>query len=113
MSAELDSLMVTVPVEYSFTQEYRNFVESLLPILRNDGASTFVPIGAESAFLYKSDLEGFLLNNGVPLEDHYLVMRVNDIDNSFAFDDEVKGLLIPDAGFVGRCKSLFTGKMKK
>ena len=107
MSAELDSLMVTVPVEYSFTQEYRNFRP---PILK-DGASTFV--GAESAFLYKSDLEGFLLNNGVPLEDHYLVMRVNDIDNSFAFDDEVKGLLIPDAGFVGRCKSLFTGKMKK
>lgn len=86
----------------------------MLPILRNAGHSSVININPQTAYLYRMDLEGFLLANGVQIEDHYLLMRVNDLDDSFRFGlDELGSILVPSTSLVNNIKDLYRGKLKK
>lgn len=113
MSKELDALSVPTPEEFTFTPEYRGYIESMLPVLRSQENSNVIAVSHEDRFLYQFDLEGFLLANNVPIEDHYLIMRVNNIDDSYTFQMDVEYLVVPDLGLINRIKSLFKGKMLK
>ncbi len=114
MATALSNHIVATPALYTYDPEYRAHVESMLPLLRNSSSTSVIGIGVEMAHLYKGDLEGFLLANGVNIEDHYLIMRVNDIDDSFSFSyDERKTILIPSLSLVNNLKDVYRGKMKK
>lgn len=110
MSA-LDNLRITSPDDYTTTREYNTFIESLVTFYRNHPATRAIAIAPEEGYLFQFDLAGFLLDQGVELEDHQLIMRVNEINSIHEIDENIGTLLIPDKDLVARMKMVYRTRL--
>lgn len=105
--AKIDSLMVTSPSDYTLTDDYKTFIESMLDYLRHASVSDILTIEPSTAYLYRFDLTAFLIDNNVDLEDHYLIMRVNGIDSPNLFDETYTQLIIPKQALITQLQSVY------
>lgn len=107
----LDSMAVESPDAYTLTEDYRIFVESMTGWLRTQSQDRVVSIIPETGYLYRFDLTSFLLDNKVPLEDHWLVMRVNGLTTPQEFDETVTALIVPAQELITRLKQAYRTKL--
>lgn len=110
MSA-LDNLRITSPDEYTTTVEYNTYLESLVTFFRNHPATRAIAVAPEDGFLFQFDLAGYLLEQGVELEDHQLIMRVNGINSIHEINENIGTLLIPDKDLVARMKMVYRTRL--
>lgn len=110
--SEIDKLLVQQPAEYTLTEDYRAYMESMLVVLRNANSTTKLNIDPEKGYLYRGDFSSFLLDNDVPLEDHRLIMRVNGMNSIMDFDESVSTLLIPDQNLISQLKQLYRSRQE-
>lgn len=110
MSA-LDNLRITSPDEYTTTREYNTFVESLITFYRTHPETRAIAIAPEDGYLFQFDLAGFLLEQGVELEDHQLIMRVNGINSIHEINENIGTLLIPNKDLVARMKMVYRTRL--
>jgi len=111
MAWKISDSMIAQPDDYTLTDEYRTFIESLLTKFRTDSGTTTLEISPETGYLYRFDLTSFLLDNGVPLEDHELIMRINGLVSVHDIDEKLVRLLIPDQALVAQLKQIFRTKL--
>lgn len=109
----LNSLMVRSPETYLFTEDYRSFLETVLYFFRTSSNAPAIPLTAEIKHLYRFDMCGYLLNSGVDLADHHLVMRINELEDMHDLDISVDSLMLPDPDLLRTIKSIYKSKMKK
>lgn len=109
----LNSFMIPQPEKYLFTDDYRAFIESLLYFFRTSPNAGVLPLSPEEKHVYKFDLTGFLLDNNIPLSDHYLIMRINELENVHDLGVIVDGLIMPDVDLLRTVNSIYKSKMKK
>lgn len=111
MSA-IDTYLIIPPDDYTLSEEYKSFIESLIPTLVNSVNTTVVNVSPETGYLYRGDLTSFLLDHpqNVPIEDHRVIMRMNGMYSSQEFDETCSTLLIPDQFLIGQLKQLFRSK---
>lgn len=107
MTSSLNSLMPSAPALYTLTDEYKAYIESIVPILKTTGTIKNIVIPPESGYLYRFDLTSFLLDNSVPLEDHYLVMRMNELTSIHQIDENLNALIVPDQQLLNRLKQVY------
>lgn len=107
----LDSMMIASPDEYTLTDDYKTFVESMVGYLRQQSSSNTVVIPPEVGFLFRFDMTRFLLSKNVPIEDHYLVMRVNGITSSHELDETITSLIVPDQALITRLKNIYRTRL--
>lgn len=105
--AGISKWIVSSPSDFTLTQDYRTYVESLLLYFRNSDTTRAVLVTPETGYLYRFDLTQFLLANSVPLEDHYLVMRVNGFTSIHDIDETTNQILVPDASLIARFKQIY------
>lgn len=99
--------IVASPSSFTLTQDYKTYMESLLNYFRASDSTRQVPVPPEVGYLYRFDLTQFLLANNVPLEDHYLVMRVNGFTSIHQIDETIHQILVPDMALVARFKQIY------
>lgn len=107
MATALDSYMVPAPDDYTLTIGYRTYIESLTKYLRENSGTKTVDIPPETGFLYRFDLTLFLLEQSVPLEDHYLILRMNGMTSVHEIDENLNTLLIPNLALVASLKQVY------
>lgn len=107
MSNSIDNLMIEPPPIYTQSEEYRSFVERTLPILRHSSKNIQLSFTKEQLYLYKGDLTKLLVDAGIPVEDHYLVARLNGIRSMFFELDQFDTLTIPDPSMLQQIKGRF------
>lgn len=107
MASSLDNAMITAPTEYTLSDEYKAFVESIIPTLRNDPSTTLLTIPDETGYLFRYDLTSFLLDQKVAIEDHLVIIRLNDLNGPQDFDEHTTKLMIPDQQFLGQLKQVY------
>lgn len=109
----LNSFMIPQPETYLFTEDYRTFIESMLYFFRTSPNAGVLSLSPEEKHVYKFDLTGFLLDNNIPISDHYLIMRINELENLHDLDVVVDGLILPDMDLLRTVNSIYKSKMKK
>jgi hypothetical protein len=107
MASTLDNAMITVPSEYTLSDEYKAFVESIIPTLRNEPSTNLLTVPVETGYLFRYDLTSFLLDQKVAIEDHLVIIRLNDLNGPQDFDEHTTKLLIPDQQFLGQLKQVY------
>lgn len=107
MSQAINALMITAPDAYTLEEQYSVYIESLIGYLRNDPSTRVEYLAAETTHLYRFDMTTFLLTNGVPLEDHRLVLRMNGLHSVHQIDSKLRQLMIPDQSVLARLKSIY------
>ena len=111
MGASLNSRQATSPAAYTLTSEYKTYIESLRQFLRTHESTRRISISPEVGNLHKFDLTSFLLTQAVPLEDHYMIMRMNNMTSRHEFDEYVLQLLVPDQLLVSQLKQAYRSKL--
>lgn len=111
MASSLLRATVKTPADYTTREDYRIFIESMIPNLIRDGETRQIPVSPESGYLYRGNLTAFLLDNQVPLEDHFVVMLMNGITNPIEFNESAEFVLVPGVSTMGRLKQLYRTKL--
>lgn len=105
--AGISKWIVASPSSFTLTQDYKTYIDSLIIYFRESETTRQVIVSPETGYLYRFDLTQFLLANGVPLEDHYLVMRVNGFSSIHQIDETINHILVPDMALVARFKQIY------
>lgn len=64
---------------------FRTVIETHLPLLRNSPDTRRQEISADKIHQYEGDFYGLLAEQGVPLELHWLHLRVNGFESPYQF----------------------------
>ncbi len=112
MASSLDNAMVKSPAAYTLTDDYKAFVESIIPAMKEQG-STPLAITPETGHLFRFDMTSFLLDQSVSLEDHLVVLRLNDLNGPQDLDEYTTQLLIPDQTFLNQLKQVYRTRLDK
>jgi hypothetical protein len=99
--------LITSPSDFTLTDDYRTFCESLLKYFRESSGTTSLLITPEIGRLYRFDFTQFLLAQNVPAEDHYLVMRINGYSSIHQIDESINQILSPNMAMVARFKQIY------
>jgi hypothetical protein len=113
MPSSIDVMMVNSPADYTTTDEYKAFIESIIPTLRADSSTTSLTVPTETGYLYRYDLTGFLLEQKVPLEDHLVIIRLNDLNGPQDLDEHTTRLMVPDQAFLNQLKQVYRTRLDK
>lgn len=113
MANSLTGILGYAPRDFTQTTRYRANVDSLRTYFKEHPKSEIVTVTPEEAYLFRGDLTGLLLSKGFPLEDHYLIMRVNDLTSIHSVDASLTTLLIPAADVINQFKSVYLQGIKK
>lgn len=107
MASSLDNAMISAPAEYTLTDEYKAFIESIIPTLRTSPSTDVLTVPVETGYLFRFDLTSFLLDQKVAIEDHLVIIRLNDLNGPQDFDEHTSKLMIPDQQFLGQLKQVY------
>lgn len=107
----LEKLRIDPPDEYTTTEEYKTFIESMVTFYRTHPTTETIIIAPEDGYLYQFDMAAFLLDNKVQLEDHELIMRVNGLTSNTQIDENLGILLIPNKDLVARMKMVYRTRL--
>lgn len=107
MGTVLDSMMVDGGATYTYDEGFCTFIESYLTVLRERSDTQTITLTAEQVYLYRHDLTSFLLLQKIPLENHFIVMRVNNFTTAADLTEELLVMLVPDSGFISQLKTLY------
>lgn len=111
MVSSLKDFTVTPPSSYMLTPKYRQFIESMLPVLATTTEPRILPLTASQGSIDKGDLTGFLLDNGCPLELHYVIMRMNNMTSVHDLDETYRYLMLPDPNLLGILNSIYENSL--
>lgn len=111
MAAAIRTKFVEQPDEYTLSDDYKAYIESLVPMLRAREDTVRLDLDPEKGYLYRFDLTSFLLDNHVALEDHLLIMRVNGLTSAHEIDEYTTSLLIPDQSLIAQLKQIYRTRL--
>lgn len=93
MSA-VDSLLTAQGTGVYYTDAFRNVLEDHMTYLRNAASTTVMNVDPIKAYRFEFDLNGLLLDMGIPLYLHWLVMRMNNYSSPQQVPADLTTLLI-------------------
>ena len=108
----LDDQMPSSGPDIFYSREFRIVIEDHLSILKNTLNSKTIIIKNADAFKYEGDLYGLLSNYAVPIQYHWIAMRMNNYTSPTQFTKEVGILLVPIETTIERIKSVFNTQNK-
>lgn len=96
MASSVDNMFISKPNTYTQTTKYRGSLETLRAYFLSLSTTQAVAPDRELLHLYRGDLMGLLLHYNARLEDHYIIMRINDLSSLHDVDDDTQILYLPD-----------------
>lgn len=85
---------------YYYREEFRNIIEDHLYILKHKGKKIPVPVTAIQEMKYKGDFYGLLRSLGIPIEFHWITMRINGLHSPMDYQGTLIELIGPDDGYI-------------
>lgn len=101
-----DKIKTSVPTVY-YEEKFRFMVEQYMVKLRNSQNTTSFNLTPREKHVFKGNFIGLMNEREVPEYLHWFIMRVNDIDSSFAFTGEQDTIIIPDTEMIDRIREYY------
>lgn len=90
-----------------YNRSFRQVVEDHLSLMRDVNNHTVVNIDPSDAEAFVGDLYGLLAQEGVSLDLHWCIMRLNDYTSPTEFTSDVMELKTPNPSFINRLVKQF------
>lgn len=113
MTMSINSRMVNEGADLYYTPEWHRFIESHLHWLRKLPGNSMIAIEPADAYKYEADLQGLLQAYNVPMEYHFIVMRINGMTTLTQYSVEMTQLILPDFQQVESLRSVYVTSNKK
>lgn len=107
---QINNLMTVYGNPVHYDPQFRILVESFIPSIRNDPRRHTVAITKDMTYRYAGDLTGLLDNLNVPRDYHWLVMRLNNMNDISKVDLNLSTLDIPPLDFMDHLRKNFLTK---
>lgn len=86
---------------------FRNYIEDHLMFLRDHATTTVANIDGGLAYKNSGDFYGLLTDMSVPVYLHWVLLRLNNMTNPFAFNEEMVSMLKVDLDLYDRLVVIF------
>jgi hypothetical protein len=96
MTFSINSLMIDDVAPIYYTPKFFNMLETHMVLLRQSIRTYTIDIVPADRVKYDGDLYGLLLEYGIPLKYHYIVMRLNELNSPQGYNPDIESLLAPD-----------------
>jgi hypothetical protein len=106
---KIHGLMNNIAEELYFDHDFRNILEDHLTYLKVTN-SRVLNVTEHQNYKWEGDFFGLLDELKIPKEFHYLVMRMNGLQNSAYYKGDISVLLIPDIQEVENLKTIHQTK---
>lgn len=113
MTMSINDRMVNEGADVYYTPEWHRFIESHLHWLRQLASNTQLDIEPADAYKYEADLQGLLLAYKVPMEYHFIVMRMNKLTSPTQYTVETSRLVLPNFQQIESLRTIFATTNKK
>ena len=100
--------LLETPEAYTVEEGYRVLIDSHVPYFRASSKTTTQSVEPLYGEKYTGDFYGLLDYLAVSKKFRYLVLRMNDIPSSDAYDGTQLTFLIPDASEANRVLDVYT-----
>lgn len=111
----IDTLATPSGPDLYYDQGFRNTLEDHMSVLRNDPKCETILIEPYKTIVYEGDLFGMLSDLTIPRQYHWVIMRMNNINNPTDFGPGMESIIVPDTQRLERMRSLYMtqNKIKK
>ena len=90
-----------------YNRSFRQVVEDHLSLMRDANNHTVVDVTPSDAEAFNGDLYGLLAKEGVSLDLHWCIMRLNDYTSPTEMTSDVMELKTPNPSFIDRLVKQF------
>jgi len=108
----IDQMASTSGPDVYYDQRFRVILEDHMTFFREHPQTALRQIKFHDAFKFEGDLSGLLYELNIPIELHWLVMRINKFTSPVQNDETLKSILVPERSVVERLRSVFMNKNK-
>lgn len=91
----VDALLVPQGTDVYYTDAFRNVLEDHMTYLRGAASTTVGNVDPIKAYRFEFDLNGLLLDMGLPLFLHWTIMRMNNLSSPQHVPADLTTLLLP------------------
>lgn len=95
MAKKIHSLLRDMGGEITYSEEFKQVLEDHISVIQADPTTEVVEIEPQVAYANEGDLTAVLDHYNMPMEQHWLIMRVNGMTSPQEFRAETRTLLFP------------------
>lgn len=88
-----------------FDRSFRIVLEDHLGILKASIETIMISVKPLEALKYEGDFSGLLTSYNVPVNLHWITMRMNDLTSPSDSPDDLEFIIVPNQTFVERLRS--------
>lgn len=100
MAMTVLELASKVPDYYYNRSEFRNIIEDHLQILKIKGRKIPLQVTPFQETKYRGDFYGLLHSINIPIELHWITMRINGLHSPMDYQGNIIELIGPDAVYI-------------
>lgn len=101
---KVDNLMTTEASSIYYDDGFRHVLEDHLTYLREHASTVSLNLDASLVYMYEFDFFGLLAAYRIPVQLHWLVMRMNKLRCPTEAGLDINSILVPDATVVDRIR---------
>lgn len=104
----LTSKMDTSAADVFYDLRFKLMIEQHLQDLINYEGNSYIEVEPIDFTRWEGNLFGYLHSLNVPVFQHWIIMRMNNMDSTFDFNSTVKKLILPNIEKLNTLRELFT-----
>lgn len=113
MAMTISRLMQNEGAVLYYSPGWHLLIESHLQWLLRRTDNRLITVSDGDGFKYEADLEGLLLKNNIPMQYHWIVMRMNGYTSFAEFRVGKTQLLVPDQRTIEALRAVYQTTTKK
>ena len=86
--------------DYYYTDEFRNILEDHLNYIRGHKNTIVMRLETHDMIKNNNDLYSLFMEKNIPLDLHWITLRLNNLTSPFLNRQELEYILIPDVGVI-------------
>lgn len=95
-----------------YNPKFRVVLEDHMTFLRNDTKTKAIEVTNHAAFKYEGDYWGLLSFYNIPVELHWLVMRMNKLTSPVQSSTDIRSFITPNQSVIDRLRGVYLTQNK-
>lgn len=113
MTMTISKRIVDEGAQLYYTPGWHLLIESHLQWLLSRADNRLLTVDNGEAYKYEGDLSGLLLQHGIPVQYHWIVMRMNGFTSYSQYRVDKTQLILPDEGVIQELRAAYQTTAKK
>lgn len=90
-----------------YDERFRLLIEQHLNALITFQGNVYLTVSPMEFEVWAGNLYGYLHSQNIPIEQHWIIMRMNNMDSTLDFSDVLVNLILPDMEQITKLREMF------